>query len=70
MKHHGITIHYDPESGYWAQNGSQSYGYCETIAEVKDEINRDFAQDRAAYADIDTPEDTPCLPDPWWATER
>ena len=68
VKHRGITI-YRSEDGYFADNGPQSFGYCDTLEEIKAEINREFAQEDAFYADMVggfPPPDSPSLPSPWW----
>lgn len=62
----GVRIHHDDEDGYyalqWLGHGWLSFGYTDTIEELRAEIDDHFAEDRAMLG-IDTPLDTPCLDD-------
>lgn len=58
----GVRIHRDDEDGYYAQQGWLSFGYTDTIEELRAEIDDHFAEDRAMLG-IGTPLDTPCLDD-------
>lgn len=60
-KFKGIDIHRDDE-GYFAQQGWLSFGYTDTLEELREEVEDHFAEDRAMRG-IDTPLDTPCLDD-------
>lgn len=35
----GLAIRFDPDDGYWAENGCDQLGYADTIDELKAEID-------------------------------
>ncbi|RWO23328.1 hypothetical protein [Mesorhizobium sp.] len=59
----GSAIYHDAADGYYAGN----LGYCDTLDDIKQEIDDSIAEEQAHYADIDTPPDTPSLAAPWWS---
>jgi hypothetical protein len=66
--YHGVRIHFLEGEGFHASAGcAVHFGYCDTLAEITAEIDDHFEEERAHYADIDQPRDTPSLGSPWWA---
>jgi len=62
-RYHGSKIMHDAEDGFYAGD----LGYCDTLEDIKREIDDAIAEEQAHYADIDTPADTPSLAAPWWS---
>lgn len=55
----GARIFFDADEGYWAERScSQSYGFADTLEELKDEIDHDDED-----VDYNNPMDTPSLDD-------
>lgn len=65
IKYQGIACLYDPANGWHAENGPVSFGYCETLIELQEEIRDHFDEEDAHYADcegrIAARDDTPAL---------
>jgi hypothetical protein len=49
----GARCHFHPEDGFWAERScSEQYGYCDTIQQLREEIDWD---DEEGEAPLDTP---------------
>jgi len=62
LLHRRVLIEFDPENGFHASAGAGvHFGYCDTGAELRAEIDDHFAEEAEHYRGIDTPDDTPSL---------
>jgi hypothetical protein len=69
-RHRGVAIMVD-DSGYFAEAGAAtSFGYADTVDEIRAEIDDHFAEEAEHYRDQDTPADTPSLDDTFAELER
>jgi len=60
--HRRVTIYRNSEHGFHASASCAiHFGYCDTVEEVRDEIDDYLAEEAEHYRGVDTPEDTPSL---------
>lgn len=64
-KHNGVSIYHDGEC-YIASIGLRYHFDRDDLADIRDDIDGHYADEREFYRDQDTPADTPSLDAPWW----